>query len=93
MGKYIPQEHKDKILSAIKGGLSVVNASEQFKVSDKAIYRWLGKQTDNTGTSALEVYRLKRENQDLKEIIGTLTLEKKRGEKNTGRKNAYGCGG
>lgn len=90
MGKYIPQEQKDEILSAIKGGLSVADAATQYSVSNKAIYRWLGRQTDNTGTSALEVSRLKRENQDLKEIIGALTLEKRRGEKNRGRQNAYG---
>lgn len=90
MGKYIPQEQKDEVLSAIKNGLSVADAAVQFSVSDKAIYRWLGKQTDNTGTSALELSRLRRENQDLKEIIGSLTLDKKRGEKNRGRQNAYG---
>mgnify|MGYP001582628887 CR=1 FL=1 len=90
MGKHIPQEQKDIILSAIKGGTSVADAAGQHDVSTKAIYRWLGKQTDNTGTSALELSRLRRENQDLKEIIGSLTLEKKRGEKNKGRQNAYG---
>lgn len=90
MGKHIPQEQKDEILSAIKNGLSVADASAQFSVSSKAIYRWLGKQTDNTGTSALEVSRLKRENHDLKEIIGSLTLEKRRGEKNRSRQNPHG---
>lgn len=90
MSKHIPQEQKDEMLSAIKNGLPVSQASEQFSVSSKAIYHWLRKQTDNTGTSALEVSRLKRENQDLKEIIGSLTLEKKRGEKNKHRQNPYG---
>lgn len=93
MGKHISQERKEEILSAIKNGLSVASASEQFEVSTKAIYNWLGKQTDNTGTSALEVACLRRENQDLKEIIGSLTLEKRRGEKNTGRKRIYGYRG
>ena len=39
-------------------------------------------QADNTGTSSLEVAKLKKEIRDLKEIIGTFALEKKRGEKN-----------
>ena len=39
-------------------------------------------QADNAGTSSLEVAKLKKEIQDLKEIIGTFALEKKRGEKN-----------
>ena len=90
MAKHIQQEQKDEILSAIKNGLSVAHASEQYDISTKTIYRWLGKQTDNTGTSALEVSRLRRENQDLKEIIGSLTLEKKRGEKNKSRQKTYG---
>ena len=46
------------------------------------IYRWLREQADNTGTSSLEVSRLRRENQELKEIIGVFALQKKRAEKN-----------
>jgi len=40
-------------------------------------------QADNTGTSSLEVAKLRRENQELKEIIGLFALQKKRAEKNT----------
>jgi hypothetical protein len=40
-------------------------------------------QSDNTGTSSLEIAKLRKENQDLKEIIGWFALEKKRAEKNT----------
>lgn len=40
-------------------------------------------QADNTGTSSLEVARLRRENQKLKEIIGMFVLDKKRAEKKT----------
>ena len=76
---------KEQILTAIKNGTPVSEASAQFGVSTKTIYAWLRKQADNTGTSTLELARLRRENQDLKEIIGLLTLEKKRGEKNHGR--------
>lgn len=89
MGKHITQEQKEDILSAIKNGLSVATASSQFKVTVKSIYRWLGRQADNSGTSALAMSRLRRENQDLKEIIGSLTLEKKHGGKNKGRQGAY----
>ena len=82
MGKYISQTQKDEILLAIKNGLNVSEAATQFTISTKAIYRWLRNQADNTGTSSLEIARLRRENQDLKEIIGALTLEQKRGKKN-----------
>lgn len=45
-------------------------------------YGILRRQADNTGTSALEIAKLRRENQELKEIIGLFALEKKRAEKN-----------
>lgn len=83
MARYISQELKDEVLSGVKNGLSVLNASEQFGVSTKAIYAWLRKQVDNTGTSSLELSRLRRENAELKEIIGDLSLERKRSKKNT----------
>ncbi|MEK7158354.1 MAG: helix-turn-helix domain-containing protein [Patescibacteria group bacterium] len=82
MGKYISQERKEEVLSAVKNGMSVADASSQFQVSIKAVYRWLRLQADNTGTSSLEVARLRRENTELKELIGMFTLDKKRAEKN-----------
>jgi len=84
MGRYISQNIKDEVLEAVKNGMSVANASVQYGLGSKTIYTWLRKQSDNTGTSNLEVGRLKRENQELKEIIGMLALEKKRAKKNTG---------
>ena len=83
MARYINQAKKDEVLLAVKNGLSVVEASTQHGVSPKAIYVWLKAQADNTGASSLEVSRLRRENQDLKEIIGMFALDKKRAEKNT----------
>lgn len=85
MPRHIPQERKDEILLAIKNGSSVHEASTTFGPSVKTIYAWLRGQTDNTGTSALEIAKLRRENQELKEIIGWFTLKEKRGEKNQGR--------
>jgi len=73
---------KATILEEIKNGTKVAAAAEKYDVKDKTIYRWLTEQADNTGTSSLEVSRLKKENAELKEIIGMFALEKKRGEKN-----------
>jgi len=78
----ISRETKELILGEIKNGLKVIEASAKYTVSDKTIYHWMKAQADNTGTSSLEVAKLKKEIQDLKEIIGTFALEKKRGEKN-----------
>jgi len=85
MGKHILQSVKEEILIDIKNGLTVVDAATKYGVKAKAIYYWLRGQVDNTGTSALELAKLRKENTELKEIIGWLTLEKKRGEKNQGR--------
>ena len=90
MGKYISQTIKDEVLQGIENGLTVSEVSSQYLVSTKAIYRWLKNQADNTNASALEVSRLRKENQELKEIVGLLTLEKRRGEKNQSRQR-YGC--
>ena len=51
------------------------------------VLRWTGirirSQAGNTGTSALQVARLRRrENAELKEIVGLFALEKKRAEEN-----------
>lgn len=85
MGKHIEQTTKDQILLEIKNGTPVAQAGLQYSVSTKTIYHWLKDQADNTGTSSLEVARLRRENQELKELVGIFALEKKRAEKNTGR--------
>lgn len=82
MGKHINQSTKDQILLEIKNGTTVTDAAIKHQVSTKAIYRWLREQADNTGTSSLEIARLRRENQELKELIGLFALEKKRAEKN-----------
>ncbi len=83
MGKHIDQSTKDQILADIKNGEKVSAVALRYNVGLKAVYRWMQQQADNTGTSSLEVARLRRENQELKEIIGIFALEKKRAGKNT----------
>lgn len=85
MAKHIDAALKQQVLVAIKNGMKVSQARAQYGVSDNAIYGWLKMQADNTGTSSLEVAKLRRENQELKELVGLFALEKKRAEKNTGR--------
>lgn len=85
MAKPIDETIKEQVLLDIKNGMKVTEAAAKYGISDKSIYKWLGMQADNTGTSALEVARLRRENQELKQLVGLLTLEKSRGEKNKRR--------
>ncbi len=85
MGKHHDQAVKEQVLAAIKNGESVASVSTSKGISTKTIYAWLRGQADNTGTSSLEIAKLRRENQELKEIIGWFTLKEKRAEKNPGK--------
>lgn len=71
----VSKEVKDQIIKRIKDeGISVTQASGEHGISTKTIYRWLSKGV-MAPPSVLEVSRLRRENQALKELIGELTLE------------------
>ena len=75
MFKPIAGEIKREILHKIKvEGLTVSKAAEQYCISAKTIYGWLTKQNEKA-PSVLELSRIKRENQQLKEIVGMLTFE------------------
>jgi len=70
----INHEVKQEILSKIKAGEEVKKVATQYGVSDRTIYLWVKKGvTDHV--SALELGKLKKENQILKEIVGVLTME------------------
>lgn len=84
MAKHVDSVLKDQILKEMKEGAKVTELALRHGVSANAIYGWTKAEADNSGTSPLEVARLRRENHDLKLIIGALTLEKGRAEKNTG---------
>lgn len=74
-GHRISNEIKAEIISKIKhNGLSVNDASEQYGVSTKTIYGWLGTKAKGS-VSILEHNKLKRENEQLKQIIGDLTIK------------------
>jgi len=76
----VSQEVKEEILSKVKSGESVAGLAKQYGISDKAIYNWLGGKTTKKVTW-LDYAKLKRENQQLKEIIGVLSLEVEKSKK------------
>jgi transposase-like protein len=76
----VAKEVKEEILSKVKSGEPVSSLAKQYGVSDKAIYNWLkAKATNKVGW--LEFAKLKKENQELREIVGILTLEIKKSKK------------
>ncbi len=79
MYKRVPNAIKEEILGKTKEGMSVADASSQYGISAKTIYNWLASQT-RPEVSVLEHNRLRRENEELKRIIGIMTLELERGK-------------
>lgn len=82
-GHRVSKEIKEEIINKIKNeGLSVTDAGEQYGVNTKTIYSWLGTKAKGV-VSILEHNKLKRENAQLKQLIGDITLklsnEEKRG--------------
>ena len=75
MSEPIQKEIREEILHKIKtAGLSVVKAAEQYGVSTKTIYAWLGKDGERAPSLDL-VRKLKKRNQELLTIVGILTYE------------------
>lgn len=74
-GHRIAKEIKEEIINKIKhDGLSVIDASTQYGVSTKTIYGLLGAKASGT-VSVLEYNKVKKENEQLKQIIGDLTIK------------------
>jgi len=80
MFKRVPVETKAEILEKVKAGMTVAQAAAQYAVSTVTIYAWIAHQV-RPEVSILEYNRLRKENEELKRIIGIVTLELERGKK------------
>lgn len=69
----IAKEVRDEILAKVKSGVRVVEVCKQYGVSDKTVYGWLRAGTQQQ-ISIIEHNKLKRENEELKAIVGALTI-------------------
>ena len=81
MYKQIPKQTKEEIIAKIKNGETVAEVSNQYGINLKTIYGWLRTQV-KPDASIIEMNKLRRENDELKRIIGLVTLELERGKKN-----------
>jgi len=77
----IAKDVKEEILSKVRSGTPVPELASKYGVSDRTIYGWLRDKAIGT-VSVMEHTKLKRENAELKEIVGILTLELKKFKKN-----------
>jgi len=70
----IAPDAKEQIINRIKNeGVSVVQAAADHGVAEGPIYGWIAKKVDGVSTS--EVIKLKRENDQLKILLGEITLK------------------
>jgi transposase len=77
MSSPLTPELRAKILSSIKDdGMSIVEAASTYGFAEDTIKKWLRSTADNGSSSTSELQRLRRENQSLKEIIGSLMLDR-----------------
>lgn len=77
----IPKEKKDEILGKIRAGEKVPALAVQYGMSDKTIYYWLRADTGEEVVSIVKYNKLKRENEELKRLVGELTLDMSQGKK------------
>lgn len=76
----IAPEVKQEILERVKQGEKVPALGKAYGISEKTIYYWLRIKAVGT-VSLLEHNKLKKENQQLKEIIGIITFELEKSKK------------
>lgn len=77
----IPKEKRDEIVAKARNGEKVATLATQYGVSQKTIYGWLRVDSDDDVVSVLKYNKLKRENEELKWLIGEITLDLKREKK------------
>ena len=70
----IAPEVKEQIINRIKNeGVAVVQAAKDHGISENTIYAWIAKKVD--GVSYSEIIKLKRENAQLMQLVGEITLK------------------
>lgn len=80
--KVYPKELKEEIINKIKAeGITAVEAAKRYGIDVNNIYRWVSSGIAGAKGNVFEINRLKRENQQLKQIIGEMCFEKQRGKK------------
>jgi len=71
----IAKDVKEQIIIRIKNeGVSVVDAAKDHGISENTIYGWIAKKTEGQPTLS-EIIKLKRENTQLLQLVGEMTLK------------------
>lgn len=79
----VSKELKEQILKRVKEeGIPISQAAQEHGLKPGVIYNWISRGV-TAPPSILEIAKLKRENQALKELIGQITLEMSLAKKKT----------
>ena len=71
----IAKDVKEQIINRIKNeGVSVVDAAKDHGISENTIYGWIAKKAEGQPTLS-EIIKLKRENTQLLQLVGEMTLK------------------
>lgn len=83
MPAHVPKEIRAEILAKIKGGARATEVADQYGVSRKTVYGWLGGEA-RSHVSFVEYQKIKRERDGLLALVGELVLKTRgRGEKSS----------
>jgi transposase-like protein len=79
-GVITPPDKRNEIIAKIRdGGMSVSEAASHYDIGPKAIYTWMKDGVINSSSSLiLENNRLKKENEQLYNLLGRATVEMKK---------------
>jgi transposase-like protein len=82
-GVITPQETRDEIIAKIRDeGMTVAEAARRYNIGPKAIYTWMRDGVSNSSTGLiLENNRLKKEIEQLYNLLGRATVELKKSKK------------
>lgn len=82
-GIVVPQDKRNEIIAKIRDeGMTVTGAARQYNIGPKAIYSWMRDGVASSSTSLiLENNRLKKENEQLYNMLGRATVELKKVKK------------
>jgi transposase-like protein len=71
----IAPDMREQIINRIKNdGVSVAQAAKDHGISDQTIYGWIAKKVEGQPTIS-DLIRLKKENAQLLQLVGELTLK------------------
>lgn len=81
----ISAELKEQILQRIRNeGLSAAQAAKEHAVSAPTVYSWLSRNAEMP-SNILQINKLRRENEELKRLLGQAMLMNERSKKNQSR--------